>query len=428
MLRSGVASLAWVLVTAVSLGQTPPDPALVLQQARRRILLDVNQMQRYSCVQTITRHFSSPPGFRHRSCEGYMETSAQRKRELPLEAWDRLRFDVTVADGQEIYSWAGAQKFEGGDLSRMVSYGALGSGDFGAFLGEILRGNNISVKYLGPVMWEGREKFSYSYSIPASESQYHIRAGNRNFVTAHNGVFLLDPHSLDIAQLTVRTAELPVATENCQAVSTIGYQRLLLGKRQLLLPRETLFRAIDRNGGETVNLTTYSGCREYTGESQIRFDDPEQTAETQVSHEPPKPLPPGLPFRCRLLTPLDSKTAGAGDPIEAVLRSPLRDRDHAVLAPAGTVLHGRLMRVLGREQRQSVIEIGIHFEWITRGGVQMPFSAKPDLPSRPNSRSRLSSGIFPAAELGPNTGIFFFPGEHLTLREFDSDWLTAEQK
>jgi hypothetical protein len=46
------------------------------------------------------------------------------------------------------------------------------------------------------------------------------------------------------------------------------------------------------------------------------------------------PLPDGLTFRCRILTPLDD-SAAAGNVVEARLLSPLTASDGIVLAPPG---------------------------------------------------------------------------------------------
>jgi len=95
--------------------------------------------------------------------------------------------------------------------------------------------------------------------------------------------------------------------------------------------------------------TTYANCREYSSTVKMIFGGETASAGPAAAAapapKPPAPLPAGLYFKAHITTPLDSDTAAAGDPIEAVLTAPIRDKKKNVNVPAGALLHGRLRSV-----------------------------------------------------------------------------------
>jgi len=48
-----------------------------------------------------------------------------------------------------MFSWAGASKFESGDITEMVARGASGSGEFGSFLADVFGGDAQNFVYTG---------------------------------------------------------------------------------------------------------------------------------------------------------------------------------------------------------------------------------------------------------------------------------------
>ena len=66
-----------------------------------------------------------------------------------------------------------------------------------------------------------------------------------------------------------------------------------------------------------------------------------QEALDQLGSQPPD----GSIASARLTTPLDSRTARSGAPIEAILTRPLFSSDHLLIFPAGSMLHGDVLHV-----------------------------------------------------------------------------------
>jgi hypothetical protein len=354
----------------------------------------MERLPRYTCVQTINRRYYLPQSRGERSsCAELIAAHQNRKHELPLKGWDRLRLEVAIADGQDVYSWIGAPKFEKDALEKLAGRGPLGSGDFGPFLSSILQ--RATVSFQKEEVVDGRRLLLFSYDMPLEQSRYYIKGDKGWLVTAYSGTLLLDPANSDIASMSVRSAEQSENKTVCQALSEVDYGRVPIHDRAILIPRETRLRMIDPGGAESLSTVKYSGCREYSSQSKMFFEEPQNSPATQVKQEsaPPRPLPVGLHFTGRIVTPVDSDTAAAGDPIEVVLRKPMRDGKKTI-APDGALLHARLIRV--EQQAAGLTQIALHFETMELNGATIPLRATPN--STPMVRSRLAAIT---SDLGP---------------------------
>ena len=422
-----VAAIVAVVPALAGACQQALDPAAALQQTRDRLLADLTRLPRYTCVQAITRrYFGAPIHLRQPRCSELIAAHDSRNHELSTQAWDRLRLEVAIVENDIVYSWVGAPQFEKGNMEKLAGRGPLGSGDFGFFLSEILR--RAVVSFQGEEVVDGRRLLKYSYDMPLGKSGYSVRTDEGWALTAYSGTFLLDPAGADIARLTVRTAELPPGGNACWATSEVDYGRTLIHDHMVLIPRETRLRTIRRDGSEAFSVTTYSGCREYASKSRMLLEAPPGSAGAGAERPsaPPNALPEGLHLHTRIVTPIDFDTAWAGDSIEAVLRSPVRDKKHNIEAPTGSRLHGRLVRFAHASEPFDHFELGIELESIEINGRSVPLrAARYFSPSAmtPIIASRLPASATDDRSLG--IGTFRFRGDRSHLKNFESEWITV---
>src|SRR5580658_4615235 len=103
-----------ILLPAIALGTAADsDVTELFRKARAKVLGNIDRTPRYTCVENIVRaQYLSPVIARGASCATLIE--ARRQHQSPGEMiWrDRLRIDVAIVDGAEMFSWAGAGKFE----------------------------------------------------------------------------------------------------------------------------------------------------------------------------------------------------------------------------------------------------------------------------------------------------------------------------
>jgi hypothetical protein len=82
----------------------------------------------------------------------------------------------------------------------------------------------------------------------------------------------------------------------------------------------------------------------YNAELQEPLNFGSEVVKEQALQSVGTPPPSGSLVRASLLTPLDSATAGRGEPVQAVVSRPLFDGDHLIL-PQGTLLNGSVLQV-----------------------------------------------------------------------------------
>jgi hypothetical protein len=406
-----------------------PDPARVLQATGERLLADLQRMPRYTCVQTITRtYYASRHESDRPSCSTLISEHDARKKKLPVLGWDRLRLEVALVEGNSVYSWVGAPRFTDDTLDKLAGSGPLGSGDFGVFLSGIL--HHATLNFQGERVVDGSCLFEYSYEMPIGKSSYKVKVPEGWTVTGYSGTLLLDPEADDLVQLVVRTDELPSASSACQATSEVNYRRTPIHQRMVLVPHETRLYTITTTGSESISQTSYANCREYSSTVKMIFGgetiSASPAAASKLAAEPPAPLPAGLRFNAHITTPLDLDTAAAGDPIEAVLTSPMRDKKKAVIAPAGVRLHGRLRTVKVTSDAFGMLQIGLQFESIELEGKNVPLTAVFYAPSRAMFVGANPYRMRFAKPDGPFIGgTFFFNELHLHPKQLDTEWITV---
>jgi len=374
------------------------DPLETLQRARDKMLSEIPT--RYTCVETIDRSYfsrrsllSSPP-----SCERLSADHKAGRTKLRLDATDRLRVEVAVTQGNEIYSWTRPASFSY-SLEQVLQFGPTGTGAFAAHLIDIF--SNPSVRFR--TLEEGGENLEYAFRVPIEASHLLIKAGAQWRPSGYSGSFTIDPRSLEMRRFTMESDELPPETSLCEVSTTSEYQEeKTLG---LLLPSVSRSHDILRDGTETDFVTTFSDCREAQPLPSAR-----ETAQDLAL--------PEETFELALLTPIDPATAAAGDAISARLTEPiLGPKSSEVLAPAGSTVTGRIVQMEHRRFPRGYFVVSMAFDRVQAGGKFFKLRIK-------------SNGNRAATNPEWPMGTFFFPAKnsrYVIPAGFRSKWFTAPQ-
>jgi hypothetical protein len=324
-----------------------PDPSELLLRVRDRVIHTLDRLPRYMCTQTIDRSVYEPirRDVDAKACDA-TQHSPDAKPNLVRAMADRVRLDVgTVAQG-EIYSWVGENRFRNRSLFSIVDEGSLSTGYFNGFLELAFRSDNASFSYSGEVSEGNRKLAEYAYRQPLEGSHYSFLFHGQRFTSAYEGTVLVDPQTAELVRLTLRTSRLPSETAACEADNTLNYSRFHLNGSDFLLPSETRLHITEQNGAEAENLTVYSACHEFLGESTLNFDIPLDTpAQSSPALRAEIIIPAELPFRLVLAQDIHVATAAAGDLVKAVLTADLRDQAKKVLIPKGTPVLCRILRI-----------------------------------------------------------------------------------
>jgi len=347
-------------------GQTTPDPAEALSQARLKIGADMQRLPKYACVQTIDRsYFTRTPTAA--SCDMASADKKKGRVSLHLELTDRVRLDVAEDDNHEIHSWPGAGQFDGGDIEELINRGPVATGAFGAHLVDIFENDGAQFDFIGDKTEAGRHIFTFGYRVAEEMSHYKIHTDNDWAITAYDGTFEIDADSLELLRITVNTPEVAGETGLCEAQTSLEFARVNIGGGELLLPSLSQFHTIHRGSLETNSISAFTSCRGFQPLG-AGVPDAKPNAESR------RALPLKTELVLRLDADLDSDTVAAGDPVTATLVRDAHDPKlpENILIRAGAVAHGRISRMEHRLTGKPSFTFGIAWRSIEIPGVSWP--------------------------------------------------------
>jgi hypothetical protein len=428
--------LAAMLLAALPLAAGDEDPTDILMRLRDQVVAHGERIPNHTCVETVVRDRYEPTVSPiPKSCDSLL---ARRKQSdfpalVRLATTDRLRLDVALAEsGGEMYSWAGASKFEEGDIDELIPDGAMGTGLYAALLIGVFRGRSPKFVYNGETTLDHRLAFEYSFHVPLEESHYRVKTHEQWLTTGYGGTLWADAQSAELLRLNVHTDELPTASGLCETDTSLDYGMVQLGKDFYLLPSSTRQRFIQRTGGEAENNIAFSACREYRGESTVSFGERRAGVERAENKPPALELPLKLPVSIELIGAIQCDRAAAGDRIQARLAKPIRDSSGAVLVAQGAALEGRLMRVETRHGHSPDTVVAIRWESLDVDGTKIVPSL---LPKRKIADLKIGErvGLLTRGDVielpypsDIRYGVYHFPGEHPVIESgFLMEWTTV---
>ena len=279
----------------------------------------------YTCIETMERTMRAGPAHQ-------------------FSVRDTLRLEVALVEGKEMFAWPGSKKFESDDLRTLISTGAFGNGSFALFAGAVFRSNAPTFTYHGEELLKGRLAVRFDYRVSRLVSGYRITVGEKEGVAGFHGSFWADPNTLDVARLEVIAEEIPPNLGISESIDRIDYARARIGDEEFLLPSESELSITDSGGAQNLNYVRFAGCKQYSGESVLRFD---EALSDDPAAKPPEEeivLPTGLDLNLALADDINADTIAAGDAIHATLSTDVK-RKGKLLAPKGAVVLGRITRV-----------------------------------------------------------------------------------
>lgn len=358
------------MVLALTLPAQQEDPVALFRRATQKILLNIQRIPRYVCRQNVTRSRS------------HNIAPQQNCRELPpdpgslqLTSVDRVHVDVMESNGQELFSWPGAHRFEAVNLHDLVGAGTAGSGDFSGFLVSLFAEGIATFRYEGRREWNGKVYAQYSYRVPREASHYRIDTTAGPEIAGYRGAVWIDPQTANLDRFSAVVDEPPKLSGACSFESQIDLQQLDLQGTPFLLPKTTILTVIDPAGNFFQNRTVYEGCQEYRSESKLSFGDPEPAA----AEPPPLPSNPSLPpfpdgirLDIDLKTELNFEQSATGDLIRGAVHK--EAKAGTLTIPAGAEVSGRIMRLEKRNVPRHYFILSLRFDQITIGGRTYPLS------------------------------------------------------
>jgi hypothetical protein len=357
MLRIGVCSIfiVWLASTALAFD----EPAEMRERFLNQMKAELARLPDYVCRQTVDRFSRTAP-------------------EEPLNRIDTVALDVAMVGDHEVYSLAGARRFESRPLAQITGKGSITTGQLGLFATNVFLNPSAQFTYKGETEQDGRPAHEYSYDVAATNSSYRLRSGMAESIVAFQGSFWIDAKTLDLIRLEVQAYDIPEKLGLAEVNSALLYSRPNGDGKEVLLPLAATFSAIGSNGEENLNRSTLSACRHYSSESAVR-QHAEGVAEragasgVATSEAPADPLK-GSVVELVLEAILDPGAATVGDPVRATIARPVTSGER-ILIPQGATVLGRLVRLDKTDMPFLIYDIGLQFDTVEVAGRALPFAA-----------------------------------------------------
>jgi hypothetical protein len=339
------------------------DWLLTLQNVRQKVIEAIGRSDNYICMQDLSRFYYdvSNPALACRQPPAVPYT--------PPRLQDRLKLDVAVSQGSEIYSWHGDNKFAATTVSQVVREGPIASGSFNGYLRNIFGERGVSFTYRGLSKINGLDLYSFDYEVPLAASHYQVQAGKHFVLTPFHGSFSAHAGNFLLYSLVVTADEdkLSQKTDICASETRLVYQSVRIGSHDSLLPASFDLLIGGQEGSFTESKGLYSACREYTGESTLHFDidDTEKDVAGPAKLES-EPLRSGIYLRIALRGQIDEESAYAGMPVEAVLVHAAKI-GKGITLPRGAELRGVITRFQIVHRPAHAVVMKLEFNSITDG-------------------------------------------------------------
>lgn len=399
--------LAWVMLAAGAQEPGLPPESLLLARIRNVMANTLVRQPNYTCVQQVERSRRRLP----------------RKR---FELHDVLRLEVALVDGKEMFAWPGARKFEQTDLARMVSEGAIGTGDFAIHARAVFSGGGPVFRHVGPETVRGHATVRFDFRVSRLVSGYRIRTPGHEAVTGYHGSFWTDAKTNELVRLEIDAEDIPEELGISSAHNLMDYERIRIGDSDFLLPFASELTMADLTGNESRNRTQFKDCRQYTGESVLKFDEapesePAAAPPAAETDSPDVAVEPGTRLEIRLATRIDSATSAVGDPVEAVLEQKLKVKG-AVVLEKGAKLRGRITRL---EQFSEGTLFDLRFFEILQGRGSSRFAARLDELIAPPPAMQMVGAMArlprPRSGVRVRGQVHLSPGSHMMIKTMGSE-------
>jgi hypothetical protein len=405
--------------------QVDPD-VLLLARVKARMAENLARLPNYTCTETIER-------------------SLRRARGRRFELLDTLRLEVALLEGKEMFAWPGAGRFEDREIRDFAPPGgAIGNGNFAGHVRAVFKGQGPVFQFAGREVRDGRATLRFDFSVAQVFSGFEVRAGQASAVVGFRGSFWADETTLNLTRLEVHAVDIPPALGVKESIDIMDYSLARIGASDFLLPAASEMTMTDMLGNENRNRIRFSGCRQYSGQSVISF---EESAPSTAQPAPSGPkrtmeLPADLPLTIELTSLIESGRTAVGDPVTAAVLRDTRWKGQLV-APKGAVLSGRLKRLERRMDNYwipgrtpvSYHVVGIEFDTLEFESTRAAFSgvlqeigplAVPGMQSAGSQPAVIGGGRGPAPlsdDLRTGVGLFLVRGDTIRIgRGFRMTW------
>ncbi len=363
----------WLTTFAAMLSQAQPQQtpeAILLGKIQAKVVQNLSRLPNYTCSETIERFKQMKPGGK-------------------LEPLNTIRLEVAYVGGTELFGWPGTNKIDEPEIQKLVGRGTSGNGDFAIFPGNIFVRAGAKIYYGGETELDGKRAIRYNYRIPETARSYHLHTNAGEAFVGYEGSFWVDPVTLDLVRLTAASDYIPESLGLKSVTSMLDYSQVAVAGSMFLLPKSSVLHMTDTDGVESSNRTSFHDCREFLGQSVLKFESPSPEAEAPATKMPAQlALPDDFLVDVELETPIDSVTTAVGDQVRATLRENVKSNREIVI-PKGAALTGNIVLL---EKRDLFYLVALQFTSVEINGRNIDLSGREQRIMRTNREFQRFTG------------------------------------
>jgi hypothetical protein len=305
---------------SIALFGQPPDDTELLGRVRVKVKENLERLPNYTCVETIER-------------------AARRKPTDKFTISDNIRLEVAYVAGKELFGWPGAEKIDEPDIRKFVR-GAIGNGDFAITPRNIFFTPSAKIHLAGETDLEGKHAIRFEFAVPRNANVYTIESDSGIDYVGLQGSFWVDSGTLDLIRIESGAFDIPPKLGVESSATTLNYGAVSIGSSTFLLPQHSEFVIALVNGYGNRNRMTFHGCRQFSGVSVLKFEEP-TTESAAIAPRATVSLPADFEVEIRLVTPIDSATAAIGDSVRATIGQNIK-LGHNVVVSKGAEIACRI--------------------------------------------------------------------------------------
>jgi hypothetical protein len=408
---------AAVLALCPALSPAQPNPQALFNKIRERVASSMRDAHSYTCVETIGRSWYMQKYPIRPVCDVERLTEPQN---LLLYKRDRLRLDVGIVQGQEVFSWHGESRFKTSKIDELVTDGPIASGTFFSLLSSIFVAGHGRYFYRGLRRQGAMTEAVFTFQMSRAASRFTLDPRGKAVFIRYQGTFTANANSGELTSLQVTTDDMLQLIHVCRLEMTAAYPQQN-SQRLFNAPSSVELDVFNQNGDIIRTSTEYHNCHQFTGDAIIHFETGYNASAVSPASVPTRELPPGLTVKVQLTTAVNLASAWAGDPIEGELAATITGKDGVVLVPKGAKITGRLLNCAHLLQPRDYWTVDLQFNRIHAPAADYRVLLQ--------AKSRPLASLFASGGQRIGVGSFQLPTDKATLdRHFQTEWISKPPK
>lgn len=338
-----------VLLLAVcnTFAQSGISQDVALAAVRKQLAQTTEAASRHACVLHIHR--------------------VQDKQSARQTMEEHATVEAIFANGKTLYSWPGESPLQSDDLRDLLVMGLSSSGSLLEQLRSIVNGGHARFGESVSATVEGAQVLQIPYDVPAANSGYIVNLDGKEAKAGIRGVIALRQPALTLSGFTLEATDLPPQFPATSVEEAAWFAQSGAGG-SVGWPTKSTQKMVEGKADVYSNDVVFESCREFQGESSIRFDDSDK-ATSAPDAASNSVIPPGIAAELQLRQPLVYGKVRAGDRIEASLTKQIKWKGE-VLAPEGARVLGRVVEFKQIQGAAPGYLIGLRFDVIEVKGKQ----------------------------------------------------------